>query len=93
MEEKDTGIQVLYHFRRFKNRALGEYMHFTAAFLNPDIWFPISREEKRDGNCQSMVVHSDSYSRVGRIAVWRRPSFSSDYRLSWAISLYLVPNI
>lgn len=82
MEDKDTGIQFLYHFKRFKNRVLGEYIYFTAITLNLDIWSPISREGKTDGNCQSMAVHSDSYSRAGRIAVCRSLSFSSDYRLS-----------
>ena len=71
MEDKDTGVQFLYHFGRFKNRVLGEYIYLTAVTLHLGIWSLISREGKRDGNCQSVAVHSDSYSGVRRTAVWR----------------------
>lgn len=34
MEDKNTGIQFLYHFRMFKTRVLGEYISFLSSHFN-----------------------------------------------------------
>lgn len=69
MEDKNTGIQFLYHFRMFKTRVLGEYMIFWSVIWILDLQCPVPKEGKR----LKFSEHgsSDSYSRVGRIAAWR----------------------
>lgn len=34
MEDKNTGIQFLYHFRMFQTRVLGEYISFLSSHFN-----------------------------------------------------------